>query len=107
MFTKLRKDFERGNVWLKWFGGVLSERLRIESSLLRIFVTVNSLENKRDLLMKDIGEQIFNMRNEPITDIYNVKVIRDNIKGIEELNLLISKTKKEAAEFNSIDIDSE
>jgi hypothetical protein len=107
MFDRLRKYYEGGLNWLEWFGSILAQRLRIESSLIRLFVTINSLEKKRDALMKNIGEQVFNMRNEPITDIYNVKEIRDNIKEIEELNLLISKTKKEAQEFNSMDSGTE
>lgn len=104
MLNKLRKNYERGIAWLKWFGAVLSERLRIETSLLRIFVTINGLEKKRDTFMKDIGEQVFNMRNEPVTDIYNVKEIRDNIREIEELNLRISKIKKEASDISSMDL---
>jgi uncharacterized protein Yka (UPF0111/DUF47 family) len=105
MISKLRKNYDRGIEWLKWFGAILSERLRIETSLIRLFVTINSLEKKRDALMKNIGEQVFNMRNEPVVDIYNVKEIRDNIKEIEELNLRILKTKKEAGDIDSMETE--
>ncbi len=103
MWIKIKQNFRYGIDKLKWFAALLSERLRIEISLFRIFGRIEKLERRQAEIMNSIGEYIYEIRLQPIIDVYNQKEVRDYIKEIEEIESEIEKIKGEAREISVVE----
>ena len=102
MIGKLRRNFEGGIEKLKWFSGLLNERLKVEIAYFRLAGRAERLRREKDAFARMIGEKVFEGRDQlPV-------VVRDEkLKGLlkememvdEELNGLVeaaSKAGKEA-----------
>jgi seryl-tRNA synthetase len=99
MYTQLKNDLEEGLNKIKWFAGLLSERVRIELTVFRLLYRAEELKKKRDVLLKKIGEEVYQMHNtekglHPSTDVVNI------IKEIEALEPQIKQAVDKAAEIS-------
>jgi len=102
MWSRLKESFDKGVKKIQWFSSLLSERLRIEISLLRLFGKIEVLEKRRSEIMKSIGEKVFEMRENTPADIYKQKGIMNSLKELEEINKQIEGIKREAEDISSV-----
>ena len=103
MLRRLKESFEAGVEKIKWFSSLLSERLKIEISIVRLIYQSGQMEKKRDSLMKTIGERLYDMKEHPEAQIMKDKIVVDAMREIEEINAEIESTRKKASEISRME----
>ena len=101
MIKRLRNNFEDGIEKIKWFASLLSDRLKIELSVMKLLHESEQMEKKRDELMKKIGQRVLEMREHADKQVLKDSVIMDTINEIEKINQEIEQTRKKASEISS------
>ena len=61
MYASIKNDLEQGLNKIKWFAGLLSERVGIELTVFKLLYQSEELRKKRDFLLKKIGEEVYHM----------------------------------------------
>ncbi len=102
MLGRLREHFENGLSRIRWFSNVLSERVQIEISLMKVFGKIEGLKRRRAGIMQSIGEKVYDMRLNPVPDVYNQKQIRDYMKELADIEKEIEEFKKQAEDIGSL-----
>jgi seryl-tRNA synthetase len=101
MWRKLKENFDRGIEKIKWFSTLLSDRLKIEYSVMKLLYQSEQMKKRRDELMKTIGQRIYELKGHPDSYILKDKVIADALSELERINSEIESTKKKASEISS------
>lgn len=101
MWQKIKKNFDRGIKKIKWFSFLLSERLKIEISIFRLLHHSEQLKEKRDELIKKIGERVYELKDNPDRTILKDTIVVEAISEIEKINKEIESTKKKASEISN------
>ncbi|MEW6067415.1 MAG: hypothetical protein AB1610_03870 [Nitrospirota bacterium] len=101
MWRKLKDNFDNGIEKIKWFASLLSERLKIEYMIIKLFSHSKQLEGQRDELFKKIGQRLYELKEHPDSLPLKDNVIMEALNEIERLNNEIDLTKKKAAEISS------
>lgn len=101
MFDMIKKDLEDAIAKIKWFASLLSERLRIEIEVFKLFYKSEELKKRKEELFKKIGEEVYELRGKE-KNIYSVKEIAEAIKDIDLLESEIKQTLEKASEISSI-----
>ena len=101
MIKRLRTNFETGVEKVKWFSSILSDRLKIEFSLIKLLYKSDQLEKKRDELMKNIGRRVCELKETSERSILKDRVIMDALNEIAKIDSDIESTKKKASEISS------
>jgi len=99
MYTRLKNDLEEGLNKIKWFAGLLSERVRIELTVFRLLCKSEELKKKRDALLRKIGEEVYQMHNTE-TGLHPSTEIADIIKEIEALDAQIKEAVDKVSEIS-------
>ncbi|NWF75733.1 MAG: hypothetical protein HXY53_04010 [Nitrospirae bacterium] len=103
MWQRLKNNFDNGIKKLKWFSSALSERLKIEISVMKLLHQSEQLAEKKDELMKVIGRRVFELRQQSERSIINDRIISEALIEIERINSEIEATKKKASEISKIE----
>jgi len=101
VIKRLRNNFEDGIEKIKWFASLLSDRLKIELSVMKLLHESEQMEKKRDELMKKIGQRVLEMREHADRQVLKDSVIMDTMNEIEKINQEIEQTRKKASEISS------
>jgi hypothetical protein len=101
MVRRLKDNFDRGIVKIKWFSSLLSERLRIEYVVIKLLFQSDRMEKKKDELLKIIGQRVLEMKEHIDKQILRDRVIAEALSEIEKINNEINITKKKASEISS------
>lgn len=101
MWKKLKENFDRGIEKIKWFSILLSDRLKIEYSVMKLLYQSEQMKKRRDDLMKAIGQRIYELKGHPDRYILKDRVIADALSELEGINSEIESTKKKASEISS------
>jgi len=101
MWRKLKENFERGIEKIKWFSLLLSDRLKIELSVMKLLYQSEQMKKKRDELMRTIGQRVFELKGRSDRYILKDSVITDALAELEKINNEIEATKKKASEISS------
>jgi len=101
MWKKLKENFDRGIEKIKWFSILLSDRLKIEYSVMKLLYQSEQMKKRRDELMKTIGQRIYELKGHPDRYILKDRVIADALSELEGINSEIESTKKKASEISS------
>ncbi len=101
MWQKIKNNFDRGIKKIKWFSFLLSERVKIEISIFRLLHYSEQLKEKRDELIKKIGERVYELKDNPDKTILKDTIVVEAISEIEKINNEIESTKKKASEISS------
>jgi seryl-tRNA synthetase len=99
MYTRLKNDLEEGLNKIKWFAGLLSDRVRIEMSVFRLLHHAEELKKKRDVHLKKIGEEIYHKHNTE-TVVHPDAGIADIIRELEDLDAQIKEAVDKASEIS-------
>ena len=100
MFNRIKKDLEDAIAKIKWFASLLSERLRIEIEVFKLFYKSEELKKRKEELLKKIGEEVYELRGKE-KNIYSVKEVAEAIKDIDLLEPEIKQTLEKASEISS------
>jgi seryl-tRNA synthetase len=101
VIKRLRNNFEEGVEKIKWFASLLSERLKIELSVMKLLHESDRMEKKKGELVRKIGERVLEMREHADRQVLKDSVIVDTMNEIEKINQEIEETRKKAAEISS------
>jgi seryl-tRNA synthetase len=101
MLKRLRDNFDNGIEKIKWFASLLSDRLKIELSVMRLLHESEQMEKKRDELMKKIGRRVLEMKEHADKQVLKDSVIMDTISEIEKIDQEIEQMRKKASEISS------
>jgi seryl-tRNA synthetase len=101
MIRRLRNNFESGIEKIKWFASLLTDRLKIELSVIKLLHESEQMEKKRDELMKKIGRRVLEMKEHADRQVLKDSVIIDTMSEIEKMDQEIEQTRKKASEISS------
>lgn len=101
MFSRIKKDLEGGIEKIRWFASLLSERTRVEIMVFKLLYRSEELKNKRDELLKKIGEEVYELKGKD-KNIYANKEVADAIKELETIEPEIKETLEKASEISKI-----
>ena len=101
MIKRLRNNFDNGIEKIKWFASLLSDRLKIELSVMKLLHESDQMEKKRDELAKKIGRRVLEMKEHADRQVLKDSVITDTISEIEKIDREIEQTRKKASEISS------
>lgn len=101
MYTRIKNDLEEGIGKIKWFAGLLSERVRIELTVFRLLYKSEELKKKRDALLRKIGDEVYQMRSTEKNVYLNAEIV-EAIKEIDALEPEIKETVEKASEISRI-----
>jgi seryl-tRNA synthetase len=101
MIKRLRNNFESGIEKIKWFASLLSDRLKIELSVMKLLHESEQMEKKRDELIKKIGQRVLEMREHADRQVLKDSVIIDTMSEIGKIDQEIEQTRKKASEISS------
>jgi hypothetical protein len=86
MIERIKKNLEDGVDKVKWYSSILSERLKVESSVIRLMRESADLQKKRDGLLKDIGTRVFELKSSPELNLMEDRALAAIIKDIDALD---------------------
>jgi seryl-tRNA synthetase len=101
MWKKSKENFERGIEKIKWFSILLSDRLKIEYSVMKLLYQSEQMQKKKDELMKTIGQRIYELKGHSDRLVLKDRVIEDALSELEKISSEIESTKKKASEISS------
>jgi seryl-tRNA synthetase len=101
MINRVKRDLEEGIRKLKWFASLLSERVRVEISIFRLLYQSEELKKRRDELLKQIGEEAYEMRAQK-SNVFETENVQAAIKEIEDIDAEIKETAEKASELSKI-----
>ncbi|KWT83951.1 hypothetical protein [Candidatus Magnetominusculus xianensis] len=101
MWNKIKRDFERGVDRLQWFAAIVTERLTIELSFVKMLAKIEALEKEKEELYKSIGKNAYDLSFNRTTDLYNHHKVQQAIREISSIEHNIEELKKEAGEIIS------
>lgn len=102
MLDKIKTSFDTGLEKLKWFSTTLSERLKIEIAMVKLMREARDLELRRDTLMKNIGERVFELRaREP--KYLDDELIRRTVTELDGLDGELQEIKRRASDLGRVE----
>jgi|YelNatPaOPRAMG01_1025707.scaffolds.fasta_scaffold07597_7 thymidylate synthase ThyX len=104
MWQRIKKNFDSGIKKIKWFSSLISNRLNIEISIIKLLYQSEQLSEKRDELMRIIGKRFYELKDQPEKNILKDRIINESLKEIEAINSKIESTIKKASELSNIDV---
>lgn len=85
MLRKLRSDFLKGIERLRWFSGVLSERLNIEIAIIKLLYKSDETDRTRNELLTTLGGRVYALKESTEKNILKDRVVLETITEIERL----------------------
>ena len=101
MIKKLKENFENGVEKIKWFASLLSDRLKIELSVMKLLHESAQMEKRRDELVKKIGRRVMEMKEHADRQVLKDSVILDTVGEVEKIDQELEQTRKKAQEISS------
>jgi hypothetical protein len=102
MWKKLRENFDRGIEKIKWFSVLLSDRIKIEYSVMKLLYQSEQMKKKRDELMKTVGERVYELKGHSDRSVLKDQIIADALDELDKINSEIESTRKKASEISSL-----
>src|ERR1039457_4299398 len=75
MLRKLRTDFLQGIDRIRWFSGVLSERLNIEIAVIKLLFKSDDIERKKNELLTTLGTRVYELKDQTEKNLLKDRVI--------------------------------
>lgn len=85
MLRKLRTDFLKGIERIRWFSGVLSERLNIEIAVIKLLFKSDEIERKKNELLTVLGSRVYELKDSTEKNVLKDRVVIGAITDIERL----------------------
>ncbi|MBA4373544.1 MAG: hypothetical protein C0402_11865 [Thermodesulfovibrio sp.] len=85
MLRKLRADFLKGIGRIRWFSGVLSERLNIEIAVIKLLYKSDEIDRKRNELLTALGRRVYELKDSSEKNVLKDREVLGAITEIERL----------------------
>lgn len=103
MWKRVKNNFDSGIERIKWFSSLLSERMKIEFSVIKLVSDRDKKEKDRAEKMRLIGERVFELREQQDKNVLKDKVIASSISEMEKLDSEIEDIKKKVSEISKVE----
>lgn len=103
MWKRIKNNLDLGIEKIKWFSSLLSERLKIEFSVMKLSNDRAKMEKDRAEKMRVIGERVFEIRKESDRNAFKDKAITDSIAELEKLEAEIEDIKKKTSDISKVE----
>jgi hypothetical protein len=103
MLKRIKDSFDSGVEKIKWFSSLLSDRVKVEVSVMKLIYQSDQMERRKDDLMRTIGRRVHELKAYPDRQILKDTVIADAIAEIEQITRDIELTRKKASEISKIE----
>lgn len=101
MIDIIKKDFLNGLKTLKFWAQTLSDRLKVEINVLQTISEINKLNEKKDELLKQLGDEVYKLWGIS-SDLSDNEKIFSIIRQIREIEEVIDIKKKRLSELEDI-----
>jgi seryl-tRNA synthetase len=99
MLIGLKKSLDEGVGKVRWISSLLSERLKVEMAVIKLLRESDELEKRRNELIKDIGERVYDLKDRKEMDILGDPNIKTALKELEPLDEELKELKEKASEI--------
>ena len=103
MWKRIKNNFDSGIERIKWFSSILSERMKIEFSVIKLVSDRDKKEKERAEKMRLIGERVFEVKEQHDKNVLKDKVITSAISEIEKLNSEIEDINEKVSEISKVE----
>lgn len=103
MLKRIKDNFESGIEKIKWFSSLLSDRMKIEFSVMKLLYQSEQMEKKKDDLLKAIGRRVLELREQSDRQIINDRIIAEALTEIEKIDHEMESTRKKASEISKLE----
>ena len=103
MWKRIKSNFDSGIERIKWFSSILSERMKIEFSVIKLLSDRDKKEKERAEKLRLIGERVFELREQQDKNVLKDKVIAGSISEIEKLDSEIEDIKNKVSEISKVE----
>ena len=101
MWKKVKENLDSGIGKIKWFSVLLSDRIKIEYSVMKLLYQSEQMKKKRDELLKTIGQRVYELKEHSEKSILKDNIVADALDELDNINSEIESTKKKASEISS------
>ena len=103
MWKRVKNNFDSGIARIKWFSSILSERMKIEFSVIKLINDRDKKEKERAEKLKLIGERVFEVKEQQDKNVLKDNVIAGSISEIEKLDSEIEDINKKVSEVSKVE----
>jgi hypothetical protein len=103
MIKRIKDSFDNGVEKIKWFSALVSDRIKVEFSVMKLLYHTDQLEKRREDLMKSIGRRVLELKDNPDRQILKDTIIADAITEIDQITSEIEQTRKRASDISKIE----
>ena len=75
MWKRIKNNFDSGIERIKWFSSILSERMKIEFSVIKLVSDRDKKKKERAEKLRLIGERVFELKEQHEKNVLKDKVI--------------------------------
>jgi len=100
MLKRIKDSFDSGVEKIKWFSSLLSDRVKVEVSVMKLMYQSDQMERRKNDLMKTIGRRVHELKEYPDRQILKDRIIEDALIEIEQITSEIELTRKKASEIS-------
>ncbi|PIV41607.1 MAG: hypothetical protein COZ31_04100 [Nitrospirae bacterium CG_4_10_14_3_um_filter_44_29] len=103
MWKRVKNNFDSGIARIKWFSSILSERMKIEFSVIKLVSDRDKKEKERAEKLRLIGERVFEVKEQQDKNVLKDNVIAGSISEIEKLDSEIEDINKKVSEISKVE----
>lgn|ERR1700690_468761 len=101
MIKGLKNDFIRGVEKIKWFSRILSERLKIEITIIKLLYRSDDVNRTKDEMLLLIGKRVYELKENTEKNMLKDRVILESIAEIERLEKEIIELNQKISELTN------
>jgi predicted RNase H-like nuclease (RuvC/YqgF family) len=99
MIKGLKKDFINGVEKIKWFSRIISERLKIEITIIKLLYRSDDMDRMKDEMLLAIGKRVYELKENTEKNILKDRDIFESVAGIERLEKEIVELNQKISEL--------
>ena len=103
MLKKIKDSFDSGVDKIKWFSSLLSDRVKVEVSVMKLLYQSDQMGKRKEDVLRTIGRRVHELKEYPDRQILKDTVIADALAEIEQITSEIEQTRKKASEISKIE----
>jgi hypothetical protein len=103
MLKKIKDSFDSGLDKIKWFSSLLSDRVKVEVSVMKLLYQSDQMGKRKEDVLRTIGRRVHELKEYPDRQILKDTVISDALAEIEQITSEIEQTRKKASEISKIE----
>jgi predicted RNase H-like nuclease (RuvC/YqgF family) len=99
MIKEMKKDFINGVEKIKWFSRIISERLKIEITIIKLLYRSDDMDRTKDEMLLTIGKRVYELKENTERNLLKDREIVESIAEIERLEKEIVELNQKISEL--------